>query len=81
MNILPILILCAAVSIQAVPRQPAPIFEVENGILVRSGQKSGNIGRIVGGADAEPHSAPHTVSLVRFSIERCDGNFIFLLCE
>lgn len=65
MKIFPILILCAAVSIQAVPRQRAPIFEVENGILVRSGQNSANLGRIVGGVDAEPHSAPHKVSLVR----------------
>ncbi len=67
MKIFPILILCAAVSIQALPRQRAPVFEVQNGILVRSGQNTNN-GRIVGGSDAVPHSAPHKVSLVR-SIE------------
>lgn len=64
MKIVPILILCAAVSIQALPRQRAPIFEVQNGILVRSGQSTANSGRVVGGVDAEPHSAPHKVSLV-----------------
>lgn len=63
MKIFTILILCAAVSIQALPRQRAPIFEVQNGKLVRSGQNAS--GRIVGGVDAEPHSAPHKVSLVR----------------
>ncbi|KAG4071069.1 hypothetical protein HA402_002741 [Bradysia odoriphaga] len=63
MKLVPILILCAAVSIQAVPRQRTPIFKVENGILTRTGQNSRNNGRIVGGADAVPHSAPHKVSL------------------
>lgn len=69
MNVILFLIVCAAVSIQALPRQRAPIFEIQNGILVRSGQKStsnlNNHGRIVGGEDADPHSAPHKVSLVR----------------
>jgi len=63
MKIFPILILCAAVSAQTLPRQRAPIFEVNNGRLVRSGQNSTNIGRVVGGSDAVPHSAPHKVSL------------------
>jgi len=63
MKIVPILILCAAVSIQALPRQRAPTFKVENGVLVRSGQSSRNNGRVVGGVDADPHSAPHKVSL------------------
>jgi len=64
-KIFPILILCAAlISIQALPRQRAPIFEVRNGILVRSGQNSTTkMGRVVGGGDAVPYSAPHKVSM------------------
>lgn len=68
MNKIAILILCAAISIQALPRQRAPIFEVKNGILVRSGQNSTNNGRVVGGSDAEPYSAPHKGSFVTFGV-------------
>lgn len=57
-----ILILCAVVSTQASPRQRAPTFEIQNGVLVRSGAQNSN-GRVVGGDDAEPHSAPYKVSL------------------
>jgi secreted trypsin-like serine protease len=63
MKFLIIWLVCAAVSTQALPRQRAPIFEVQNGVLVRSGRNLANNGRIVGGVDAEPHSAPHKVSL------------------
>ncbi|KAG4080090.1 hypothetical protein HA402_000638 [Bradysia odoriphaga] len=58
-----ILILWAVASTQALPRQRAPTFEVQNGVLVRSGRISTNIGRVVGGENAVPHSAPHKVSL------------------
>ncbi|XP_037049540.1 lectizyme-like [Bradysia coprophila] len=63
MKFVTILILCAVASSQALPRQQAPTFEVQNGVLVRSGRISTNIGRVVGGENAVPHSAPHKVSL------------------
>jgi len=64
MKVVTILILCAAVSTLAAPRQRTPTFEIRDGILVRTGtQNSQNNGRVVGGEDAAPHSAPHKVSL------------------
>lgn len=63
MKFLIVLLACAAVSTQALPRQRAPIFKVENGVFVRSDRNPVNNGRIVGGVDAPPHSAPHKVSL------------------
>lgn len=61
MKIFLALILCAAVASQELPRQRTPKFEIKNGVLVRAGNE--NNGRVVGGNDAAPHSAPHKVSL------------------
>lgn len=59
-----ILFLCGVLVIQASARTRAPTFEIRNGVLVREGDKAPrSIGRVVGGSDAAPGSAPYQVSL------------------
>lgn len=86
MNVLTILFLCGIVAIQATPSRPlrSPFFEVQNGVLVPIGKESTatnekSNGRIVGGENSEPGSAPWMVSL-QWGIVRpahfCGGTII-----
>lgn len=84
MNIVTILFLCGLV--QAIPSRPSqsPFFEVRNGVLVSIAKESAasdtsSYGRIVGGENAEPGSAPWMASL-QWGIVRpahfCGGTII-----
>jgi len=86
MNIVAIVFLCGILTIQATPSRPtqSPFFEVRNGILVPIGKESSELnanstGRIVGGENSEPGSAPWMVSL-QWGIVRpshfCGGTII-----
>jgi len=65
MKILTILFLCGALTIHALPRpSKSPFFEIHNGVLVPTRNATQqSLGRIVGGSDAEPGSAPWMVTL------------------
>ncbi len=76
-----IFLLCGSLTIHAIPTR-SPVFEVRNGVLVPIGKDSGNVkpnGRIVGGENSEPGSAPWMVSL-QWGIVRpahfCGGSII-----
>lgn len=86
MKIVAIAFLCGILTIQATPTRPSqsPFFEVRKGVLVRIGQVSSATnatanGRIVGGENSEPGSAPWHVSL-QWGIVRpthfCGGTII-----
>lgn len=75
-----IFLVCAVVAINAIPREKAPTFEVVKGKLVRTDRRElANNGRIVGGVDADPLSAPWMVSLQWGTIRPshfCGGSII-----
>lgn len=86
MKIVTILFLGGILTIQAIPSRPlkSPFFEVHNGVLVPVGKESAatngrSNGRIVGGENSEPGSAPWMVSL-QWGIVRpahfCGGTII-----
>lgn len=79
-----ILLLCGSLTFQAVPsrRSKSPFFEVRDGVLVPIGKDLSDeksFGRIVGGENSEPGSAPWMVSL-QWGIVRpahfCGGSII-----
>lgn len=86
MKIVTSLLLCGILTIQATPSRPlrSPFFEIHDGVLVPIGKETAapnarSNGRIVGGENSEPGSAPWMVSL-QWGVVRpahfCGGSII-----